>query len=480
MQKVNIFTYFFNKAWESPTITTWFSYFTKSASLLFVLPMILNRFSEAEIAVYYLFASIISFASLADFGFKNTFVRLFAYAAAGRNSIGIIRTDIIPDKTVNDVNWHLAEKLFSTIKSVYFITSVLVLIIAGVVGTYAMRRPISFAGDSYELWLSWFIILLSSTVSFYGKIYICYLEGFNKVALVRRIESLFSIGAILSKIIVLVYSPTILNLVIVTQFWLILNFIRNYILSRYIFSGRLASFKSIPFDFKFFREIWAPAWRGGLSSIMSVGVSNFTSILYAQIGSSASVASYLLTLKVLNIIREVSMAPFYSKIPLFVKLRAQNDLNDLTRLARRAMTFSHSMFFFCAIPVCIFMDYFLTIINSNADFADPLLYFLLVFAFFIHRYGGMHMQLYLTTNHVIAHIVDGITGIIFLLLIAGFIDIFDVYVFPLAMLVSYLSCHAWVSARYSLGSLYVSFINFEKPTIFILIISFTLIIILYV
>jgi O-antigen/teichoic acid export membrane protein len=471
MHKKSIYLKLFHKSWESPTITTWASYFTKSGSLLFVLPLILNRFSEAEVAVYYLFASIISFASLADFGFKNTFVRFFAYTAAGRDSFGVIKSDNASVELVNESNWSLAEKLFSMMKRIYLLTSAMIFLFAGAIGTYAMKRPINLAGDSFELWLAWFIILATSIVGFYGRIYVCYLEGFNKIALIRRIETLFSLGAILSKIIILTSSPSILNLVIVSQFWLLLNVLRNYFLSRNILNGRLKSFNPAPFNIRLFKEIWQPAWRSGVASLMSIGLSNFTSIVYAQIGSSSAVASYLLVLKFLTMIRDVSMAPFYSKIPLFAKLRAQNNLTALTKQARKGMVIAHSVYFSGVLLVGVFIDDFLRTIDSSTTFAEPLLYYSLAFAFFLHRYGGMHMQLYLTTNHIIAHVVDGITGLIFITLTLGLIHLFDVYVFPLAMIISYLSCHAWVSAKYSLKSLNVSFIRFEKPTITVLIIS---------
>mgnify|MGYP006210076807 CR=1 FL=1 len=49
-----------NKVWNSPTITTWLSYSTRALSLFIVLPLILKKFSEAEIALWYLFATIIA------------------------------------------------------------------------------------------------------------------------------------------------------------------------------------------------------------------------------------------------------------------------------------------------------------------------------------------------------------------------------------------------------------------------------------
>ena len=57
---------------------TWLSYFTRALSLLVILPLILNKFSEAEISLWYLFSSIMALFALLDFGFSATFIRVFS------------------------------------------------------------------------------------------------------------------------------------------------------------------------------------------------------------------------------------------------------------------------------------------------------------------------------------------------------------------------------------------------------------------
>ena len=57
---------------------TWFSFSSKFLNLLLVLPLILRTFNENELAVYFMFFTIISTANVLDFGFKSTFVRLFS------------------------------------------------------------------------------------------------------------------------------------------------------------------------------------------------------------------------------------------------------------------------------------------------------------------------------------------------------------------------------------------------------------------
>ena len=97
-------------------------------------------------------------------------------------------------------------------------------------------------------------------------------------------------------------------------------------------------------------KIFNLAWKNGVSGVLSIGLTNFTGLIYAQIGNTSSVNSYLLSLRVLTLLRDFSKAPFYSKIPLLSKLRAQNNISELTRIAK-SMSFSNGLFLFSTIIV---------------------------------------------------------------------------------------------------------------------------------
>ena len=74
---------FFN----SPVAMTWISSFVKFGNALFVLPIVLLQFSDAEVAVWLLFNLIISLSFVADSGFGPTMVRAASYFYSGRREI---------------------------------------------------------------------------------------------------------------------------------------------------------------------------------------------------------------------------------------------------------------------------------------------------------------------------------------------------------------------------------------------------------
>ncbi|KOS06367.1 hypothetical protein AM493_10250 [Flavobacterium akiainvivens] len=448
------------RLWNSPTFNTWLSYSTRTLSLFIILPLILKQFSEGEVALWYLFATVISLQSLADMGFRMTFIRVISYAMGGATDIKTF-TDNTP-VLENGPNWLLLGKIFHMMKYIYRRLTVLLFLLFLVFGSLSMIRPISLVEKQDAAWIAWGIIIIISCIKFNGAIYSNFLEGLNKIALVRRWESLTSIGAILTSIIFLLIFKSLLSLVIANQFWVLVNFFRDYKLSHNVEEG---VFKKLnfnhQFDKTFFMDIWKPAWRSGLSGFMSNGLSNITSILYAQIGTATNIAAYMLALRLISQIKDVSMAPFYSKIPSLARLRSQGKIAELVRSSQKGMFLSNLVFVIGSITVGVFGDILLRAINSDVQFIDINLWNLLVVAYFVHRYGAMHIQLYITTNHIISHVADGISGIIFIVAAVLLMPLIDLYAIPLAMLAGYLGFYSWYAALYSYRSIKVKFWEFE-------------------
>lgn len=450
------------RIWNSPTLMTWLSYFAKSGNLLFVLPLILKKFAAPEIALWYFFASILSISGLADFGFRNTFIRLFALAYGGAKDIGIFNDKSPSSK--KEPNWQLVEVLYSSMKKIYIYTSLGLVIVLFSVGSYSLIKPISATTDHRQAWLSWVIIGCAIIFDFYGKVYNNYLEGLYEIALVKRIEFFSKLSSIATSFLVLLFAPSILNLVIAHSIWMTINTTRNYYLSRMVKDGKLKSFNPQPFEREFFLKIWRPAWRGGISGLMSQGLTNMSGILYAQVGNPAAVAAYMIALRLITEIRNISNAPFYSKIPIMVRLRAEGNDIKLISVAQRGMRLAHLVYTVGAIGVGLFFSHFLTLIGSQVHFVDSKLWLLLSLAFYFHRYGALHMQLYNTTNHIISHIVDTVAGIIFICSSLLLIKNYGLYAIPIGMIIGYLAFYSWVAAYYSLKSLKTSFFKYEYNT----------------
>ena len=454
---------------NSPTLMTWMSYSTKALALFGILPLVLKLFSPGDIVLWYLFATIITMQSLADFGFRQTFSRIISYAFKGVSEIvvytGKNNTTVQSD---GEPNLPLLNDIVANMKYIYLRLTLIIFVIMSVAGTWVMYKPTQQASNITEAWYSWAIVLVVSCISFYGRLYMNFLEGLFKIALVRRVETLTSLGSIICSILVLLFAPTLLNLILVNQLWVLVVTYRDYYLCKTTDNGfYLKVAKPLSFNKTLFSKIWPPAWRSGISGLMSIGLTNATGIIYAQVGSTADVAAYLLALRIISQIRDISMAPFYSKLPLLAMLRAKNDLLTLIKTVKRGMLLSHSVFLIGVITIGIFSNSFLHIIGSDVQFVTPMLWALLSLAFFAHRFGAMHIQVYLSTNHVISHIADGVSGIIYISVSLLLVSSMGIYAIPVGMLAGYLGFYAWYAAKNSYQSMNVNFWDFEKNTTFL-------------
>jgi O-antigen/teichoic acid export membrane protein len=446
---------------------TWSSFTTRSLSLIVVLPLVLNRLSTPEISLWYLFSTIISLQLLADVGFSPTFSRVIAYGMGGLNAFEIkdLRT-FKKSSGLADPDWETIEKICSTMQAIYLRLTVISIFLLSTIGTWAMLRPISKMSDTRFGWIAWGVILLASSFTLLGNSYTSYLQGLNQIALLRRWEILTSLGAIGTSIIVLLTGGGLLGLVIANQGWLILNIWRNYWLCLKVEGGRFRNFTDQKIDIVVFEAVWPSAWRSGLGVFMGYGLVQLSGIIYAQFGTASGVASYLLALRLMQMISQFSQAPFYSKLPLLARLRSEGNLEKQIKVAKRGMTLAYWTYVAGFVVIGVLANPFLKLVGSNAEFVTPLLWGVMGLSMFAERYGAMHIQLYSITNHIIWHTANGVAGLIYFAFALTLFNPIGVYAFPVGTLAGYLGFYCWYSAMYSYKAFGLKFWDFEKNTSF--------------
>jgi len=451
------------QAWHSPTFMTWGSHTARSLSLLAVMPLVLTRFATEEITLWYLFVTILSLQALADFGFVATFTRVIAYAMGGAKQLKDYR-EIVSVQSSGKPNWKTLAAITATMRAVYGKLTLILVALLGVIGTLAFWHPISRVEEQTVAWAAWGVILLTSAIYFRGNLFVAYLRGVNEIALLRRWEALTLLGAAATSVLVLLFNGDILALVLANQVWYLIRVVGNRQLSRSVQDGRFKEFHKTKVVPEVFASVWPAAWRSGLGVFMSRGLIEASGLIFAQLGSSAAVASYLIALRLIQALSMYSQAPFYTKLPTLARLRAEGRLEQQIQVAHRGMQYAYWTFVLGFITLGILAEPLLRLIGSNADFASPLLWSLMGLAFIVERYGAMHLQLYSTTNHIIWHIANGVSGFIYLLVSLLLFRIVGVYAFPIGILIGYLGFYAWYVAMHSYRAFNLNFWGFERST----------------
>lgn len=442
---------------------TWGSFLSKSLSLVVVLPILLTRLDTSEISLWYLFMTIIGLQTIVDAGFSPTFIRVIAYVKGG---VGIGQLKECHYKGTGTFDAEVLNHVYSTMRRVYRYLGLIWTSLLVVVGTIVLQRPVAAVPDKDAAWLAWGVIVIVSGISFKGALYSSYLQGMNQVALVRRWETVTSLAAIISSFLVLLAGGGMLGLIIANQAWLVINVARDRWLVRWTENGILLKFSHQPFNREVFDAVWPSAWRSGLGILMSYGLIQASGIIYAQIGNTASVATYLLGLRLIQTVSQFSQAPFYSKIPMLARFYAEDRRADLLQTAKRGMTFAHWTYATGFVGLGFAGGPILSHIGSHAPFPGGLLWSLMGLAFFLERYGAMHIQLYSTTNHIIWHIANGVTGSIYIITSLLLYSKIGFYAFPLGILAGYLCFYSWYGAVHTYRIFKMNFFAFEMETTF--------------
>jgi hypothetical protein len=432
------------------------------SGVVVILPLVLIRFAPAEVAVWQLFATLITLTLMFDFGLSPTFARLLAYARGGAPLEAMVdmRQPVTAPATANPDE--TAARVFSTLVWLYPRLGGVIVLLLAVVGTFALQHPVDQTADHFAAWAAWAVVLASSLFGFLGNAYAAALQGMNSIAPLRRWEVATGLAQIASALAVLALHGGLLALVVTYQCWVVVNFYRNRRLLKALHPQLFALPPSR--DLKVLEVMWPATWRSGVGVLMSQGIIQSSGVIYSQLAPAAEVASYLLSLRVITTISQFAQAPFYSKLPRLTELHAAGQREQQLAIAQRGMHLAHWIFVLGVLTTTAFVGPLLTIIGSHTAFVAPAIWAVMGLAFFVERFGAMHLQLYSLTNHIVWHIANGVTGVIMVAVATVLYPAIQAMAFPVAMLVAYAGFYAVYSARKSVTALDIHFLSFERLT----------------
>ena len=433
----------------------------RSLAGLILLPLVVTRLSTEEVTVWFLFNSILLLQMLADMGFGSTFSRAFSYAMGGAQHLGDYRV-VSEQSTDEDPNWATAGQILGTMQTVYRWLALAWALALLTIGTWALGKPISLIPEPSSGWAAWALVVASSVLFVWYSGYAVFLQGSNEVAAFRRWDAVTSFAGIVTASIALLLGDSLVVAIAALQVWVPVKILVNKTLCRAVHSGAFRSLeRSAKFEATVFGELWPPTWRSGVGILMSAGLIQASGFLFAQVGKPAQVASYLLALNLIRGVSSLSQAPFYSKLPLLARLRSQGKITEQVSLAAIGMRRSYLVYMTVFLALGIFGKPIFNIVGTNVEFPDGWLWNLFGMAILVERYGAMHLQLYSTTNHIVWHIANGISGTIFLFVALLGYPQFGVHVFPTGILAGNVGFYAWYSARYSYRAINAGFWRFE-------------------
>lgn len=444
---------------------TWSAQAVRLGGFALLLPLVLSRFSDAEVSVWLLFSALAGFQAVIDFGFGPTFSREIAYGFAGHSMVCQKHDSIATSKPDTTPDWTAIASAATAMFWLYRRIAAVSLILLATFGSWAVWGPVSRTTAPGEAWIAWASVVLSSAFAIHGNAYSSFLVGADHIAWQKRWESIVTAVNLLCQLAAVLAGLGLLGLVLVAQAGFVARTLVNRQLMIRAALGHSLHSPSGGVHKKVIRALWPAAWRTAIGVILSIGISQGIVVAVANLFIAAQAASVQLALRIMQIINQFSQAPYYTRLPKFNRLRAGGQPAELARLASEAMRLSLWIFVAAAIAVDLFARPLLAVINSQTAFPDKLFWTLFMLAVYAERFGAMHVQLLLTRNIAVAHLTNGGTGIIWLSSLLVLFPKLGVMAIPASMLIAYGGFYAPCAAMLSHARLQaVSMWDFERRT----------------
>lgn len=443
---------------------TWASYFVKFGSALFVLPLILINFTEAEIAVWFLFMLILSMALIADSGFGPTIVRATSYYYSGMKKIpkNLDEFNNHSEKN-NDINFNGLKDLLNTFNIGYIFLGLLSVLILLIVGKFIVSNAINMTDNIEVLTYAFYIIIFRSFLAIQFVKWSSFIQGIDKVADIKRAESISELLKIFFMFLLLSFDYGIFELMIIELLFTV--FILMYA-KYYINNWFLQYDEEYKLKFKFnkdiFNSVWPATWRFGAMQYGGFMTNNGTSIIVSQLNSPTLIASFLLTQKLIFFIRQIAQAPLYSNLPRIFQMMATKDFVNLKPYCARGIIIGLGMQLIALTVLLLFGSTILELFSINAILVPTNIMLIMSISIMLELHHAYHAQIYMGSNHIPFLLPGIVSGIAIVGIGFGIIDSYGLLGIVLVQFFVQLSLNNWYPVYLNLKLLNWKFMDYLK------------------
>ncbi len=452
----------FKKLFRSAIFNTWFSNVVTLFSSLIAIPIVITNLEVGEINIWFLFSSIVAMTQGVLFGFNGTFTRFVAYSFAGVRIAEFreisAKKNIQETTSMDSVEF---TRIYFLMKKVYLVLSAFYFLLLLFIAKFALAGPMLELGSVNVGWLSWGIIMITTTFNLFLGYHRVFLAGINQVALVQRVLGIVNLVGLGLIMLVLLFYPTLLSIVFIYQLVNLAGTLMVTFFGRRQFLEIKDPLVKAKIDKELFSIVWDSAWKSGITTVLGNIIKHISAVLVAQLFVAAESASFLFTKRIFDIIERFTMATFQAKIPLIAKFRGNGDFNKLFPTLRKTQYISYGIFMFGYIIFILIGENLLSFVSSNVKLGSVSMIILFSFSSFISRWGGMSLSVSNQSNKVVEHLNIMVIAVAFFISIYLFYDVVGILVFPLSQIIAMIISMPLI-AYLVYPTLHTNFISYEK------------------
>lgn len=444
------------RLWASALVATWASVSSRLLTVVLVLPLALHYLNAEELRFWLITNGILFLRILSDAGFSPTVSRLYAYAMGGADISGLGHQTEFQEKTSKSINWGTVDLLNEASQRLFVILAIVYFLILLGVGFWLLPPVVAVLPNENIGWACWAGFLVSQTISFLGGKYTAYLVGTNQIAPDQRLVAIIALVTTAGMVVAMLAGAGLLGLMVVGQLSAISLYVRGRVLVRRLHGGRYRDSLLGKMHADVWEIVWPRAWRSAVGHFLLTGVIQGSGIVFSANAAASTGASYLIAIRVLNVLTQFSDAPFYTKLPEFSRMRSTNaNPYELSERARNAMGTGLLLYSVGFLALTFFGKTLLEMVGKDVGLPPTEVWLLLGAATFFYRYGAMHLQLYSTKNNILWHWIAAVTSVVFVSIITMMGGL-TAYALSLGMLgafgIVYAPWSAWLSHKYLAGS----------------------------
>ena len=335
-----------------------------------LIPFILHMMPEETVGLWNIFQTITALMMLLDFGFRPTFARNVSYIFSG---VKILQKEgVAYAESDSAVDYGLLKGSLSAMKRFYrwMALSVFIILLTG--GTAYFHLILQkYSGDRSDAMIAWLLLIAINCFNLYTLYYDSLLTG--KVY-IKRSQQINILGqaVYIGLAIILIYCG--FGLIAIVSAQLISTIIRRILMYKVFFTKGLKdklSTAEVKDPKDVLKAITPNAVKIGLTNIGGFLVTKSALLIGSACLSLEDVASYGITLQVMDVLARCAAVFFQSYTPKLAQYRA---VGNLKQLRHYYVTCTGSLWLIYLIGGIAWLwlgDWALSIIDSQTGFVQP-------------------------------------------------------------------------------------------------------------
>ncbi|KAF0819046.1 hypothetical protein KIS4809_2338 [Bacillus sp. ZZV12-4809] len=396
------------KIGKSDIVWSYMSQIFQYAASLLILPIILVKLSQLEIAIWYVFVSIGLLINLVDFGFQPTISRFVSYIYSGAQDLK--KEGFDNSEKTSTINYSLLKSVVISVRKIYRYMGILMLVLFSTVGSIYINSISD--GTNVELMIAWFLYLLSACINLYYLYYTPLLLGRGLIKQSHKTIVISKLVYILIAYIGVIFGFGLIAVSLANLIGSLLNRIMSHKMFYDQHTIRELSSKIPTRKTKeILNIIWHSSYKMGLVSLGTF-LTYRSNIFFASTYLSVTlVASYGLTIQVITVLVKVATLYFNTMLPKFNYLRFNGLHKEYKNLFANSWGVMVTLYLAGTAFIILIGNNLLELIGTETLFLDNNFTVIILLTFLLEINHGISMAFLSTKNTVEYYKSAFLTGV---------------------------------------------------------------------